>query len=214
MAIICPAILAASEEEYRQQIERVAKFAHRIQIDLTDGKFAPSKTISPEQIWWPVGVLADFHLMYRDPSTIVKAILEHQPNMIIVHAEAEGDFQAVARLCHTGDVKVGIALLQDTFPETILPALEMIDHVLIFSGNLGSYGGQADTSLLEKVRVLKGHKPGLEVGWDGGVNDQNAAELILGGVDVLNVGGFMQNSDNPPKTYAALQRIANETGST
>ena len=90
---------------------------------------------------------------------------------------------------------------------------EAIDHVLIFSGNLGSYGGHANLDLLHTVRYLKNHKPGLEIGWDGGINSQNVAQLVFGGVDVLNVGAFIQNAENPEKAYLALDRIASETGS-
>jgi ribulose-phosphate 3-epimerase len=58
---------------------------------------------------------------------------------------------------------------------------------------------------------LKQYKPDLEVGWDGGINDQNVAELINGGVDVLNVGGYIQRAEDPARAFAALQRIADET---
>ncbi|MBX4190752.1 hypothetical protein KW794_01555, partial [Candidatus Saccharibacteria bacterium] len=63
MPVICPSILASTPEEYRQQIEKVASFAERIQIDLTDGDFAKNQTIAPDEAWWPVGIKADFHLM-------------------------------------------------------------------------------------------------------------------------------------------------------
>ena len=42
MAIITPAILAASPELYQQQVDKVADFAERLHIDITDGGFAPS----------------------------------------------------------------------------------------------------------------------------------------------------------------------------
>ena len=214
MATVCPAILAVNENDYQQEMDKVAGFANRIQIDLTDGQFAPSRTISPQQAWWPAGILADFHLMYYQPAGAVQQILGHKPNMIIVHAEAEGNFQVVADLCHRQAVKVGLALLQNTAPEAIIAGLESVDHVLIFSGDLGNYGGQADMSLLKKIETLKSHKSELEIGWDGGINDQNISELILNGVDVLNVGGFIQNAENPAKAYEVLQRIADETGTT
>lgn len=215
MPIICPAILAASEDEYHQQIEKIVHCAQRIQIDLTDGVFASTKTVKPEQAWWPVGFLADFHLMYRQPQQAVRAIMEHRPNLVIVHAEAEGNFSEVADFCHHNRVKVGVALLQETSPEKIIPVLDLVDHALIFSGNLGHQGGShANLRLLEKVRILKQHKPGLEIGWDGGIDDQNVAELINGGVDVLNVGGFIQQAEDPVRAYTVLQRIADETGTT
>lgn len=214
MPIICPSILASDENQYRDQISKIAHSAHRIQIDLTDGQFAAKKTIAPERAWWPVGFRADFHLMFRQPIDAVKTILQHKPNLVIVHAEADGDFQLVAKFCEEHGVKAGVALLPATSAESILPALEMIHHVLIFSGHLGEYGGKANLQLLEKVKFLKSHKSVLEIGWDGGINDQNAAELINGGVDVLNVGGYIQNSPDPARAYSALQRIADETGTT
>ena len=214
MATICPAILAADEKQYHDQIAKVTHSAHRIQIDLTDGQFAPAKTIAAAKAWWPVGFKADFHLMYRQPIDAVKVIMEHRPHLVIVHAEADGDFLSVAKFCEQHGVKAGVALLPATSPESILPALNVIHHVLIFSGHLGEYGGKANLQLLDKVQFLKSHKPNLEIGWDGGVNVNNVAELVNGGVDVLNVGGYIQNSTDPARAFASLQRIADETGST
>jgi ribulose-phosphate 3-epimerase len=214
MAVICPAILADTEENYHKEMERIASFAERIQIDLTDGEFAKSPTIKPEQAWWPVGIKADYHLMYNNPLPAAKIVLEHKPNMIIVHAEATGNFNEVVDFCKNLGVLVGVALLAKTPAETIFPALGNIDHVLIFSGDLGHYGGQADLGLLDKVKALKAQKPNLEIGWDGGIGDQNVSQLVTGGVDVLDVGGFIQNAENSQKAFQTLKRIADETGTT
>jgi ribulose-phosphate 3-epimerase len=214
MPIVCPTILGADADAYHQQMKKVAGFAQRIQIDLTDGEFAKSPTVSPKDAWWPVGVLADFHLMYKHPDKAVDVTLEHQPHMVIVHSEADGNFESFATRCHHRSVKVGVAVLQRTPIETILPALHSIDHVLIFSGDLGNFGGHANLDLLKKVEILRQHRPDIEIGWDGGINDQNLARLAAGGVDVLNVGGYLQNSPDTEKAYIRLQRIADETGTT
>jgi pentose-5-phosphate-3-epimerase len=214
MPVICPTVTAKSKEEYDKQMRLVGGFAHRIQIDLADGEFAKGINVNPQEAWWPAGVKADFHLMYRDPLPAIEAVVEHQPNLIIVHAEADGDFADFIEICEKAGVKAGVALLEKTDPVVIVQALPYIDHVLFFSGVLGKFGGKANLKLLEKVKYLKSHKPQLEIGWDGGVNDQNVSELILGGVDVLNVGGFIHKSDDPERTFKALERIADETGTT
>lgn len=215
MPVICPAILATTEKEYRDQMHKVAHFAHRVQIDLTDGIFAEHKTVKPEEVWWPVGVKADVHLMFQEPLEAVKTVLKHKPHMVIIHAEAGGDFMEVVRLCKDKGVKVGVALMPRTAANTIESGLSHIDHVLIFSGNLGYQGGsQADLSLLDKAKELKAKKPSLEIGWDGGINVQNVSQLVFGGVDVLDVGGFIQHADDPAKAYKSLERIAEETGTT
>ena len=214
MPIICPTILAATSETYIDQMERVGQLGQRLQIDLTDGVFAKTTTIAPDQIWWPVGVKADIHLMYQDPMSAVEAAMAHGPSMIIVHAEAGGDFNKVANYCRDRRVKLGVALLPQTPPQLIVKSLSKIDHVLIFSGDLGSFGGHADLGLLSKVEFLKSQKSDLEIGWDGGVNMHNVSQLSEGGVDVLNVGGYLQNAPDPKKAYYELALIAVETGST
>jgi pentose-5-phosphate-3-epimerase len=67
---------------------------------------------------------------------------------------------------------------------------------------------------MKKVEYLKSHKPEIEIGWDGGINDQNISQLALVGVDVFNVGSFIQKAVNPQNAYESLARIADETGET
>ena len=203
---ISPAVLAANADEFRSQIERVSPFAVRLHIDLADGVFAPSKTIPIDQVWWPGGVRADLHVMYQKPFEHAKLLLGLRPQLIIVHAEAEGDFVAFAEAAHAQGVEVGVALKHATSPELLRPALQWIDHVLVFSGNIGHFGGQADVNLLSKVTQLRALKPQLEIGWDGGVNGQNARVLAQGDVDVLNVGGYIQHAADPAGVYHSLER--------
>ncbi len=215
MSVVSPTVTASTQAAYRKQMEKVAHFANSVHIDLTDGIFAEPKTVSAEDAWWPVGIKADFHLMIKDPEPAARAAAKHHPHLIIVHAEASGSFEEFAGFCRQQHIKVGVALLQKTPPDIILPALQLVDHVLIFSGNLGHQGGsRVNFQLLDKVKILKNHKPELEIGWDGGINDQNISQLAFAGVDVFNVGGFIQKAADPQKAFHALQRIADETGTT
>ncbi len=215
MPTIAPTITAETAEDYSTQIDKIKSFALRIHIDFSDGQFAPRRLLSPEQAWWPAGIRADFHLMYSDPTTIINSVLDHHPDLVIVQAEGHGDFISMAQHLKQTNVKVGVALLEKTSVDQVAPALNLIDHILIFSGNLGYQGGSyANLSLLEKVSQLKKIKPELEVGWDGGINSQNVSQLVSGGVDVLNVGGFIQSAKDPGNVFHSLQRIADETGTT
>lgn len=201
---ITPAVTASDSDEYRVQIERVANVAVRLHIDVSDGILTPNKLIDVDQVWWPGGVRADLHVMYKRPFEHLSLMIDLQPQMIIVHAEAEGDFLDFAKKVHKHGIEVGVALQPDTPVNTIKPALEHIDHVLIFSGKLGYFGGKADLSLLEKVKELRALKPQLEIGWDGGVNAENARALAEGGIDVLNSGGYIQKAESAAKAYDEL----------
>ncbi|HEX8182380.1 MAG TPA: hypothetical protein VF575_02145 [Candidatus Saccharimonadales bacterium] len=207
MVSICPTVTAENAHLYRAQIERIADFAPRIHIDVSDGVLAPNKLLDLDQIWWPGGVRADLHVMLKNPFEHTQLYRVLGPQMVIVHAEAEGDFVAFADTLHKHGIETGVALLQDTSVETILPAIDIIDHVLIFSGKLGYFGGTADLRLLDKVQQLRAAKPTLEIGWDGGINDQNICQLAAGGVDVLNVGGYIQRSQDAHAAYELLAQL-------
>jgi ribulose-phosphate 3-epimerase len=207
MAVICPTVTAFDPHEYRAQIERLVPFAQRVHIDLMDGEFTPTKSPSLDQVWWPHELTADIHLMYQRPMEQLQQLIKLRPNLVVIHNEAEVHHMHFAAELHKADIKVGLAILRDTPVEHAYQIMHSFDHVLIFSGNLGYHGGEADLGLLDKVRKVREHHPEAEIGWDGGINDQNAAQLVEGGVDVLNVGGFIQKSDDPASAYAKLKMI-------
>lgn len=204
---IVPTVTTDSQDIYREQIETSAEYAVRVHIDLGDGEFT-RKLTAVEDVWWPAGMRADLHIMFKRPFEHISAVLALKPQLVIVHAEAEGDFRAFAREMHAHGIEAGVSLLQKTPVEAIVPALELIDHVLIFSGDLGHFGGKANLSLLEKVKQLKQLKPQLEIGWDGGANDTNAKQLADGGIDVINCGGYL-HGDDPVAAYHKIMAIVN-----
>jgi ribulose-phosphate 3-epimerase len=203
MAVICPTVTATDPHIYRTQIERLQPFVQRIHVDLADGIFAP-KLLNPDQVWWPDNLVVDMHLMYKDPLSIIDLVLKLKPHMVIIHAEADGSFKQLVETLKPANIKVGVALLAKTPVEVILSEIESIDHILIFSGDLGHFGGTVDMGLLSKAQKIKNLTKPIEIGWDGGINDTNVNELAKGGIDVMNVGGFIQRSDNPVNAYAKL----------
>lgn len=208
MVSIVPTVTASEPHAYREQMERVEQFAGRVHIDVADGKLAPRKLIELDKLWWPGNVLADLHVMYEEPFAHTELIQALHPQLVIVHAEVEGDLYGFAYQMHLHGIEVGVALLPITPVNKIKSLLGNIDHVLVFSGNLGYQGGSAvDFSLLDKVKELRSLKPMLEIGWDGGVNDQNARQLAEAGVDVLNVGGFIHSAKDAANAYAKLKEV-------
>jgi ribulose-phosphate 3-epimerase len=205
MAVICPTVTAFDTHEYRFQMERLEPFAQRLHVDFMDGVFAPTNSPPLDQVWFPDNIIIDLHLMYKRPSEYLHQVLAYKPSLVIVHAEAEGNFIEIASQLHKANIKTGVALLPESPPDLIAPALEYINHVLIFSGELGHFGGQVNLSLLEKVKLLKSLKQELEIGWDGGINNTNINTLIHNGIDVLNVGGYIQKSKDPAQAYATLE---------
>lgn len=203
--IICPSVTPSSPDPhvYREQVERVA-FAERIQIDLMDGEFAPNKNLNPIQAWWPDAVDADIHLMYQRPSEHLETLISLKPHLIILHIESDGNIEEYLKHIKKFGIKAGVALLADTTVAEAHGCIEIADHVMLFAGNLGSFGGIADLNVLKKIPQIRDIKSDVEIGWDGGINTENIAALVKAGVNVCNVGGFIQRSDEPKKAYQQL----------
>ncbi|HUD06626.1 MAG TPA: hypothetical protein VMR34_01950 [Candidatus Saccharimonadales bacterium] len=206
MAVICPSITAMNEHLYRTQMERIENVAKRIHIDLSDERFAPSRLVDIKKIWWPDHLRADLHLMCSEPENYLDEAIRLKPKLVIVHAEADGNHMRMAQELHSAGIKFGVALLPITPPDFISQMYREIDHVLVFAGHLGYFGGVADMSQLRKVRSIREVEPDIEIGWDGGINDKNIEEMANAGVDVFNVGGFIQHSKEPAQAYAKLSQ--------
>ncbi len=205
--LICPTITANNTHQYREQIERVSAFSKTIHIDVMDGRF--TKTISPgiSQIWWPDDVNAYIHLMVEMPEEVIAQTIKLRPELVIVHAEADmTQVTEVLRLLKRENIRTGVALLPESDPEDddVYGMLSLADHALVFAGKLGYHGGEADLRLLSKVKKIRKLFPVKEIGWDGGVNYKNAKQIVEAGVDVLNIGSYIQHADKPEENYKKL----------
>lgn len=205
MAVICPTITAYELNEYRRQFAVAASFAQRIHVDLMDGEFAPTKSPPLEEIQLVPYKLCDIHLMHQRPMDVLAQLIKLRPNLVIVPNEAEVHHMHFAAELHKEGIKTGLSLQPETPVHYAHQIMHSFDHVLIFSGNLGHHGGVANLDLLEKVDQIRAEHPDVEIGWDGGINANNATQLVEAGVDVLNVGGFIQRADNPAAAYVTLQ---------
>jgi ribulose-phosphate 3-epimerase len=209
---IAPALLAENADSYKEQAQKLHAFAKRVHVDISDGEFAPSFTVSAQELWWPQEWTVDIHAMVARPSELVQALVGLKPSLIIFHAEVQEDLLPVLQYVKQNGVQAGVALQRSTVPNSVGSLIEAADHVMIFSGNLGHYGGTASMMQLEKVRLIRAIKQDVEIGWDGGVTVENAFSLSQGGVNVLNVGSTIAKSTDPAGTYATLVNEIHKEG--
>ncbi|MFZ2126574.1 MAG: hypothetical protein WAV04_03635 [Candidatus Microsaccharimonas sp.] len=211
-SVIAPSITVETDDQYKAAIERIQPFAQRVHIDISDGEFTPSFLLGEAQLWWPKEWQVDIHAMVARPDEHLAKLIAMKPNLIILHAEIQGDRLAMIAQIKQAGIKAGIALLRPTVPSTVANIIQAVDHVMIFSGELGKYGGTASLMQLEKVRLVKNINPNVEIGWDGGVNIENAYTLTQGGVDVLNVGSALSTAPDPTAAYQLLVKEVNKHG--
>lgn len=207
MGIVCPTVTASTVEEYSEQLETVTAFANRIHIDLADGVFA-KKSVDLNDISIPAMKEVDIHLMFKRPNAVLPGLVALQPSLVIIHAESEGDLRGFAEHLKQHNIAFGVSLLQKTLVEDVAELITIADHVLIFSGTLGSFGGTVDSTLLKKINQIRSINQNSEIGWDGGIQTENISKLSHSGIDVLNVGGAIQKANRPENAFHTLVHLA------
>lgn len=206
MSKICPTVTVETKHDFEQQLNIALKLSRRVHIDVSDGSLAPRNLLGLGSMRWPGRSVVDIHVMSTHPHAEVAIACELKPHLVIIHAEASEELGKLMDKLQAHAVKAGIALLAGTSVELVAPLLKRADHVLIFSGNLGYQGGSsADLGLLTKVSEIKALNPKIEIGWDGGVNELNVAQLAAGGVEIINSGSYLQHAPKPKIAYAKLE---------
>lgn len=208
MASVAPTINATNPADYAARIERVKGFAKRLHIDVGDGVFTDVKTPGLTQVYDIDGVPFDLHLMMMHPEGQLENIISLAPQLVIVHFEAPFDHAAFFRELRPLEIKVGLAINVETTVEQVRHLLSHIDHLVVFTGRLGHNGGEFRADCLEKIAQARALKPELEIAVDGGLNQETARMAVEAGADVLDVGSFIHDAEDPEIAYIAVAAIA------
>lgn len=209
---IVPAVLTNDKKIYHSLVEKINTFTKRVQIDVTDGEFAPANTLDLTNIWWPKDWQTDLHFMSVRPSDYIDIILKLHPSLCILHAEAGENLLPIFELIKNAGIKTGVALMRQTYPGDVKHYIDVVDHVLIFAGELGRQGSKADLMQMEKIPLIRKLKPDVEIGWDGGANLSNTRALTHADLDVVNVGSAICSAENPAAVYHALVAEIDKSG--
>lgn len=204
MAVIVPTITVDTPDAANAALTKYAGFTKRIQYDASDGTLAPTRLADFNALAVPEGVKLDLHLMSAQPSSHLEAVLALKPHLCIVHAEVSDNVLEIFEKLRGAGIKTGLALLKTTYPGKVAPLIEAADHVMIFAGDLGRQGATIDLMQTEKVSLIKAIKLEVELGWDGGINLSNIRALAHAGVDVLNVGSALAQSEDAAAMYQSL----------
>jgi ribulose-phosphate 3-epimerase len=202
MIKLAPSILSADFARLGEQIDEVARAgADYIHVDVMDGHFVPNITIGAPvvaSIRRVTSLPLDVHLMIEHPERYISDFINAGADIITVHVEASPHLQSTIRLIKELGAKAGVSLN----PATPLSAVdEFIHHVnliLIMSVNPG-FGGQPfipeTLPRIENMRkILANRKPGVELEVDGGINADNAHDIVEAGADVLVAGNSIFKS--------------------
>jgi ribulose-phosphate 3-epimerase len=196
MIKLAPSILSADFARLGEQIDEVARAgADYIHVDVMDGHFVPNISIGAPVVASirPVTSLPlDVHLMIEHPERYISEFVQAGADIITVHVEASPHLHATIRLIKELGAKAGVSLNPATPIGAVEEFLPHVDLVLVMSVNPG-FGGQSfipetlpRIANMRKILDDRGLSAELEV--DGGINVDNAPDIVKAGADVLVAG--------------------------
>jgi len=217
MAQIIPALITSDEDstndfkELKLKFEKLqpflADFGNWVQIDITDGKFVPTKTvINLENLkYFTKKANVEFHLMINRPEKVIGEWVRLGPKRIIVHIEAIEDMNELLNVCREKDIEIGLALNPETPNVMIEPWINAVDLILFLGVHPGQGGQEFIPEVLEKIKSLRQNFPNVKIEVDGGIRAENTAELKNAGADVFVVGSGILKAPDIEKTINELK---------
>ena len=130
--------------------------------------------------------------MITDPLKYAEAFVKAGAQNVTYHVEVVKDSAAAAKEIRKLGCNVGITLKPGTPVESVFPALDYVDLVLIMSVEPGFGGQKFMVDMLEKARRIKPLlKTNQKLEIDGGIGPATIKQARAAGIDWFVVGSAL-----------------------
>jgi ribulose-phosphate 3-epimerase len=207
-----PSVYAADFRRLGDQLTRLLAAGTRIfHFDIGDGHFVPPVTIGPVVLRSIAPLVherdgvVDCHLMVTDPAHHFEEIAQSGGDSVTFHVEAADDPAGVAARARDVGLAVGVSFNPATAPEAAAAAAESAEAELVLCMSIWpGYSGQPFMpEALPRIERLA-RLVSCPVQVDGGVGEDNIAEVSAAGASLFVAGSAIFGDDDPAAAYSRL----------
>lgn len=214
--LIAPSVLSADFGNLERDIKMINESrADWFHVDVMDGVFVPNISFGfpvMKPIKKHAGKPLDVHLMIVEPDKYLAAFADAGAAIISVHYEACPHLHRTIQNMRQLGVLAGVAINPHTPVSLLSEVIAQIDVVVLMSVNPGFGGQKFIQNTYNKIADLKNlilqKNSSAKIEIDGGVDLNNAGELIRSGADILVAGNTVFSSTNPKDTITQLKEAA------
>lgn len=181
MVTITPAILEKDITAFEEKLKKVWGITKRVQMDIIDGKFAPTETVIPE-ILLNIDTIVDFegHLMVDKPEEWVDRCAAAGMTALYGQVEKMVDVTKFVADTQAAGMKAGLAYDIDTPVDDLEEIINNLDGVLLMSVKSGTQGIQKfDERVLGKIKKVREMSEFVNIVVDGGLNSENIKKCLV-----------------------------------
>ena len=207
---IIPSIIAKSQDDMVERINRVKDHVKTIQLDVMDGNFVPNRSIDFDFHLPETQCSFEAHLMVDDPLAWIN---KHgkKVDTILVHIESCEEPKKVIGAIKRLKKKAGFVLKPETPLGKIKGFLSIVDEVLVMTVKPGDYGGKFIPETLDKVRHLRNLSQEIDIEVDGGITTDTIRQAHDAGANMFVSGSFIIGSEDIGAAVTALEKICNKS---
>lgn len=211
---IVPAILRRTYEGIREDWAKVYRYAHHVQIDITDGVFAGEGTFRQIKEFkkLPDSQKIELHMMVHTPANFLADIIDLTPARCVFHVESftgTGDIEFVCKKIHQEtQTEVGLALNPESPNAWLEQQVELLDYVLFMGYRPGWAGQQIDPMVFVKIGQFREKYPDMPIAVDGHVDKQTVGPYVGAGARILCANSSVFGGGDPVENLKQLELLA------
>lgn len=215
---IAPSILASDFAKLGEEVRKVEEGgADVIHIDIMDGHFVPNISLGVPvviSLRKATRLPLDVHLMIQQPEEYIEDFVHAGADRVLVHQEATPHLDRALEMVRENGAQAGAVLNPSTPIVMLSDVLDKLDTVLVMSVNPGFGGQKFIPNCFEKIRQLSQmrarYNAAFRIEVDGGVDLDNAAELIQAGANTLVAGTSIFHTPDPAAAARQMRKLATE----